>query len=179
MTERIEDFKEFYHVDISTQINNKWKNNSVLGIVKDSRRYSILIKSRDKEILKKRFISEETTRANKKHNKKVIAIIYSYILYKALCDFKEARPLLLCRDVRPENFVINYLRKICNFYKNNDIFNREIKFRKKTEFDVKEKLPKSMAGKYTRKVYQGKIKPDKTLSDLEIEELVNLISKII
>ena len=51
--------------------------------------------------------------------------------------------------------------------------------RQSVEFDVKEKLPKSLAGKYTRKVYQGKIKPDKTLSDLEIEELVNLISKII
>ena len=51
----IGEYKNFYHVDISTQIENKWKTDSVLAIVKDSERYSIKIKGKDKEIIKKRF----------------------------------------------------------------------------------------------------------------------------
>ena len=46
---KIDDYNNFYHVDISTQINNKWKEDTILGIVKDSKRYSIKIKGRDKE----------------------------------------------------------------------------------------------------------------------------------
>ena len=71
------------------------------------------------------------------HNLKVIAIVYSYLLYKALCEFKEAKPLLLCRDVRPERFVINYFQKIAAFFKNYEISDRKIKFRKKVEFETK------------------------------------------
>ena len=86
---------------------------------------------------------------------------------------------MLCRDVRPERFVINYLQKIASFFKNYKILNRKIKFRKKTEFETKDKLPKSLAGKYTRKVYQGKLAANKILDGLEIKELIGVISKIL
>ena len=49
---RIEEYSTFYHVDISTQIENKWKNDSILGIVKDSRKYSIKISGENKEKMK-------------------------------------------------------------------------------------------------------------------------------
>lgn len=42
-------YNNFYHVDISTQIENKWKNDSVLAIVKDSERYSIKIRGKIKK----------------------------------------------------------------------------------------------------------------------------------
>jgi hypothetical protein len=176
---KIEEFNNFYHVDISTQIDNNWENDSALGIVKDSRKFSILIKGRDKEILKRRFISKDEFDSAKKHNKKVIAIVYSYLLYKSLCEFSEAKPLLLCRDVRPERFVIHYLQRICNFFKRNDIFNRIIKFRKRIEFETQEKLPKSLAGRYARKVYQGKIPPNKIIDNSELEELIDIINKLL
>jgi len=176
---KLEDYSKFYHIDISTQIENKWKNDTVLGIVKDSEKYSVKIKGRDKEKLKKRFIIEETSRSNKKHNKRVIAIVYCYLLYNAILEFKEANPLLICRDVRPERYVIHYLRKISNFFNNRQIMNREMKFRKRVEFETKEKLPKSLAGRYVRKVYQGKLAPSKILSNSEIDELLNLIAKIL
>jgi len=57
--------------------------------------------------------------------------------------------------------------------------NREMKFRKRVEFETKEKLPKSLAGRYVRKVYQGKLAPSKILSNSEIDELLNLIAKIL
>jgi len=175
----IDDYNKFYHVDISTQIENKWKTDTILRIVKDSKKYSIRIKAKDKLILKKRFIINNDSESNKKHNKRVVALIYSYLLYKALCDFNEAKPLLLCRDVRPERLIISYIRKIANFFNNHETMNRKIKFRKRIEFETDEKLPKSLAGKYVRKVYQGKIKPTKILQKEDIEKIIEIISKII
>ena len=176
---KLEDYNKFYHVDISTQINNNWKDDTVLGIVKDSKKYSVRIEGKHKEILKKRFIIDEKLKSNKIHNGKVIVVIYSYLFYKALCDFDEANPLLLCRDVRPERFVINYLQKIASFFNNRMILNRKIKFRKTIEFDTKQKLPKSLAGKYTRKVYQGKLPATKILNKSDIDKLTDVISKIL
>ena len=101
----IKEYENFYHVDISTQIDNNWEDDTALGIVKGSRRYSVKIKGDDKELIKRRFISSENSDSAKRHNRKVVAVIYSYLLYTALCKFPEARPLLLCRDVRPENLL--------------------------------------------------------------------------
>lgn len=173
----IKEYKNFYHVDISTQIS-RWKDSSILAIVKNSRKYSIMIKARDKEEIKRRFIVGSKERAEKRHNRKIIAIVYSYLLYKSLCEFPEARPLLLCRDVRPERAVMNFLRKISRLLGNSPILNREIKFRKRIEFEITEKLPKSLAGKYAKKVYQGKFKPVKILDKQEIEELIEIIGKV-
>ena len=175
---KLEEYDDFYHVDISTQIDNKWKTDTVLGIVKNSKKYSIKIRARNKEKIKRKFILDVKSKSAKRHNKRVVAIIYSYLLYKALCEFKEANPLLLCRDVRPEKWIIQYLQKIANFFKNKNILNRKIKFRKKILFETKEKLPKSLAGKYVRKVYQKKFKPNKILNKFEIEELSEIIRKI-
>jgi len=176
---KIEEFENFYHVDIATQINNKWKDDTALGIDKESKKYSIMIRGRDKEIIKNRFILHNDLRVSRVHNCKVIVIVYSYLLYNLLLENKEADPILLCRDVRPERFVMNYLQKIASYFNNQEILNRKIKFRKKVEFDTLDKLPKSLAGKYVRKVYQGKIKPDKILNKEDIEELIEIISKII
>jgi len=175
----IKDFQNFYHVDIATQINNKWKDDTALGIVKDSKKYSVMIRGRDKETIKNKFVLHSDLRSSKVHNCKVIVIIYSYLLYKLLLENKEADPILLCRDVRPERFVMNYLQKISSYFNNKEILNRKIKFRKRIEFETLDKLPKSLAGKYVRKVYQGKIKPDKILDKENIEELIEIISKII
>jgi superfamily II DNA or RNA helicase len=133
----LKDYSKFYHVDLSTQIGNKWKSDTVLAIVKFSRKYSLKIRGKDKEKIKKRFISNEKSRSAKKHNRRVIAAIYSYLLYSALCDFKEAKPLLLCRDVRPERDILRYFQKIAHHFKNKSILNRDIRFRKKIEFDTK------------------------------------------
>jgi len=175
----LQEYQNFYHVDISTQIENKWKTNTVLGIVKDAKRYSIKIKAKDKLKIKKRFITKGISKSERRHNKKVVAITYSYLLYKALCEFNEANPLLLCRDVRPERLVIHYIQKISNFFRNKDIPNKKIKFRKRAELETKDKLPKSLAGKYVRKVYQKKIKPNKILNKFEVKELLEIIGKVI
>ena len=176
---KLEEYSYFYHVDISTQINNKWKEDSVLGILKDSERYSIKIKGNDKEKIKNRYILDNDTKSNNVHNNKVICIIYSYLLYKLLSEFEHANPILLCRDVRPERYVMNYLQKISSYFNNRDILNRKINFRKRIEFETKNKLPKSLAGKFVRKVYQGKIPANKTLDNQEIDELIIIIGKII
>lgn len=175
----LEEYYKFYHVDIAAQIDNNWNDDTALGIVKDSRRYSIMIKSQDKEIIKRRFVKDSNDRGMRRHNKRVVAVIYSYLLFKAINNFNEANPLLICRDVRPEVIVMNYLRKISEYFKNYNLFSRKIKFRKRIEFETNNKLPKSLAGKYVRKVFQGKIKPDKILDNSEIEELIELISKIL
>jgi hypothetical protein len=175
---KIEDYGNFYHVDISTQINNKWKNDSVLGIVKNDFRYSIKIKGRDKELIKKKFIAKEQSRSSNRHNRRIIALIYSYLLYKILSECPQAKLLLLCRDVRPERFVMHYLEKIANSLGNGEILKREIRFRKRIEFETIDKLPKSLAGKYVKKVYQGKVAPNKILDELEIGELIEILGRL-
>jgi len=175
----LDDYGKYYHVDISTQIDNKWKTDTVLAIVKGSRKYSIKIKSRDKEKVKKRFIVENLSRSGRRHNKRVVAIVYSYLLYKALFIFMEANPLLLCRDVRPEKWVIQYLQKIADFFSNKKILNRKIKFRKRIEFESDGALPKSLAGRYVRKVYQGKFDANKILDKSEIDKLIEIIGKVL
>ncbi|MEK6935651.1 MAG: hypothetical protein AABW67_02605 [Nanoarchaeota archaeon] len=174
----LEYFNNYYHVDISTQINNSWKEDTALGIVKDSRRFSIKIKGKDKEEIKRKFIWDDDSDSARKHNNKIVALVYSYLLYKALCYFSEANSLLLCRDVRPERFVIHYLNKIANYFNNRQILNRKIEFRKRDN-KRQEKLPKSLAGKYIRKVFQGKISPTKILDQNEFKELIEIINKIL
>mgnify|MGYP001588453966 CR=1 FL=1 len=174
-----EEYYNFYHVDISNQIENKWNRDSVLAIVKNEMKYSIKIKSSQKEKLKKRFILKTELRREKKQNKRVVAVIYCYLLYKALENFNEANPLLLCRDVRPEILIIQYLHKIANYFGNKEILKKEIKFRKKIEFQTNEKLPESIADKYARKVFQGKLNATKILNDGELEELTMIIQKMI
>ena len=175
----LDDYGKYYPVDISTQIDNKWKTDTVLAIVKDSRKYSIKIRARDKEKIKKRFIVENLSRSGKRHNKRDVAIVYSYLLYKVLSVFGEANPLLLCRDVRPEKWVIQYLQKISDFFMNRRILNRKIKFRKRIEFGSDDALPKSLAGKYVRKVYQGKFDANKILGKFEVDELIEIIGKVL
>lgn len=136
------------------------------------------MRGRDKEEIKRRFIINDKSRTGKRHNRKIVAIVYSYLLFKALCEFPEANPLLLCRDVRPERAVMHFLRKIASFLGNSFILNKEIKFRKRIEFGTKEKLPKSLAGKYAKKVYQGKIEATKILNKQEVEELIEIIGKV-
>ncbi len=79
----LEDYNSFYHVDISTQIENKWKNDTILGIVKDSKKYSIKIRGWDKEKIKRRFINKNESDSDKKHNKRLVAITYCYLLLHA------------------------------------------------------------------------------------------------
>ena len=64
---KIDEYNKFYHIDISTQIDNKWKDDTILGIVKDSQRYSIKIRGRDKELIKQRFITKDNSRGGKRH----------------------------------------------------------------------------------------------------------------
>ena len=117
----LKEYNCFCHVDIAAQINNKWKDNSVLGIVKLSDKYSVLIKGKDKEKIKERFILVDDSRSNRVHNRKVIVIIYCYLLYQLLLNTKAGSPVLLCRDVRPEKFVNHYLQKIASFFKNREV----------------------------------------------------------
>lgn len=74
---------------------------------------------------------------------------------------------------------MSYFQKIAACFKNYSISNRKIKFRKRIEFETHKKLPKSLAGKYVRKVYQGKLPSNKTLNNAEIKELKEIISKIL
>lgn len=62
---------------------------------------------------------------------------------------------------------------------NRRILNRKIKFRKRIEFGSDDALPKSLAGKYVRKVYQGKFDANKILGKFEVDELIEIIGKVL
>ena len=50
---------EWFHIDLGNQINNTWNKDSALAVRKGEEHFSIKIKSKDKKLLKKKFILED------------------------------------------------------------------------------------------------------------------------
>jgi len=59
-----------------------------------------LINAEDKKMFKKKFIKKETSRKDERYNRKVVVIIYSFLLYKLIKESNGiAKKMKLCNDV--------------------------------------------------------------------------------
>jgi len=163
---------EWFHIDLGNQINNTWNKDSALAVRKKDVYSSIKIKSKDKKLLKKKFILEDLN-SNIKHNRRIITIIYCYLLFKLLKLSEEAvKKVNVCKDVGPEWAVNKYLSKVCKYYNEEPITNKiRIKFRKSSS-------KKSEAHRIARDVARGRKKETYCLNEQDINELEDILRKI-
>lgn len=164
-------YDERLEIDLANQIENRWTKDSILAIKNKDFNFSLKIKSEDKKILKKKFIVEPKDKADKKHNKKVIIIIYSFLVYKLIKVNKESiKKISICRDCGPSFLVSKYLSKICKYYRDEPLTNYlSFKFRKGNK--------KSKAHKLANSVLRGRKREDYCLTQQDIIELEDIIRK--
>ena len=163
--------KERFEVDLANQINNRWTKDSVLAMKGEEFKYSMKMKSKDKKILKKKFIVDSKNKSDKKHNQKVVLIIYCFLIYRLIKFNKEKiRRVYICRDCSPSFLVSKYLSKLCKYYEEEPITNYlSFKFRKAKR--------KSTAHKLANDILRGRKKEDYCLNKKDITELEDIIRK--
>lgn len=161
-------------VDLSNQIDNKWNKDSTLAVKKQDKGIVIKIRAKDKKELRKKFIWEEGSERNKKHNRRVIVIIYCFMLYKLLKTAEKlAERIKICNDVGPKWSVNKYLNAIFRYYKEPPIGkNIRLKFKKPGDRE-------SSAHNLARKVMRGRKKEDYLINKKDIRELEDIIRKIL
>jgi len=164
---------EWFHIDLGNQIDNTWNKDSALAVRKKKVCFSVKIKSKDKKKLRKKFIWDDSSRSNIKHNRRIITIIYCFILFKLLKISEQAvKKVRICKDVGPEWAVNKYLSKICKYYGEEPVTNSiRIKFRKS-------KSKKSEAHRIARDVARGRKKEIYCLENKDIKELTDILRKI-
>lgn len=105
---------EFAEVDLSEQIDNRWSRDTAIAIKKRGTNYSVKIKSKDKNDLKSKFIRRVENKADRRHNRQVVVIIYCFLLYHLLKLSRGLRGRIrICNDVSPTWAVNKYLDVIC------------------------------------------------------------------
>jgi len=162
---------ERFEIDLANQIDNRWTKDSVIAMKNGGFQFSLKIRSKDKKILKKKFISESKDKADKKHNRKIVLVIYSFLIYKIIKLNKDKiKRIYICRDCGPSLFVSKYISKICKYYNDEPITNYiSFKFRKGEQ--------KSKAHNLANKVFRGRKKEDYCLNKQDIIELEDIIRK--
>ncbi len=172
-------------VDMSNQIDNSWTKNTVLGIVQDNLKYSVMLKFSDKSTIKK--ICEENTKylvPNKKTKSstadrkirlyflRAVSLTHAYLLHKLLTHNKTAlEHVKVCKDTIA-TFLDNSLRNIMKHNRtSNSLQHIKVKYglRKKN----------NTVQKYAREVMKGRLPADYVLTTKDIKEIIDLISKFV
>jgi len=163
---------ERFEVDLANQIDNKWTKDTILAMKNRNFGFSVKIKSSDKKILKKKFISELGDKSDRKHNKKVVVMIYSFLIFKLITLNKEwVKAVSVCRDYEPLFLVSKSLSKICKFYKDEPVTNYiSLRFKRN-------KKKKSRAHRLANDVLRVRKKEDYCLTARDLEKLEEVIRK--
>lgn len=166
------DIFEEAHIDLSEQIDNPWSKDSALAIRKGKTFYSIKIRGKDKNEFKKLFIKNSKTKADRKNNRRVVVIIYSFLLYHLLKISKGiSLRVNVCNDVGPSDFVNMYLIRICNYYGVEPIQNTiKLDFKKR-------KKKKSKAHNIAKDISRGRIQATLELKKPHLDILTEIIKR--
>ena len=166
--------EEWAEVDMSNQIDNKWNKDSCLALKKGNKGFVVRIRSEDKKELKTKFIWNSDSENNKKHNRRIIVIIYCFILYKLIKISEEfGTKIKICNDAGPRWAVNKYLNSIFRYH-NEPPIGKEIRLRFRMEGD-KESSAHSLA----RKTMRGRKKENYLIIKEDIKELEDILRKII
>ena len=88
-------------IDIANQINNPWDKDSVLALTGQNIKFGIKIIKEDKQQLHKSFIS-----GDKSHDRKVIAMIHAFLIFKCLDLNKDKITSVdICPDCRQGDLI--------------------------------------------------------------------------
>jgi hypothetical protein len=156
-------------VDMSNQIDNSWNKDSCIALKSGKSGFVVRIKSEDKKLLRKKFIFVDSV-GKKKINRRVIVMIYCFMLYKVLKISGCARAKL-CNDAGPRWAVLKYLDFVLKHYGEPPIgkFAR-IKFRMPGDQG-------SLAHPLARKAMKGRRKEDYLINKSDIAQLGKIIKK--
>ena len=110
--------EEFAEIDLSEQIDNPWTKDTAIAIIKGKTSFSVKINAKDKNDLKKFFRKSGKTRNIKRHNRRGVVIIYSFLLYHLLkISNGLSDKIKVCNDMGHSRGVNEYLTKICRYYR--------------------------------------------------------------
>ncbi len=166
--------KIWAEVDMGNQIDNKWNKDSCLALKKGNKGFAVKIRSKDKKELRKKFIWENDPEKNKKHNRRVIVIIYCFMLYKLVKVSGDlGRKIKVCNDAGPPWSINKYLNSIFRYYKEPPI-GKSIRLRFRAVGD-----PESSAHNLARKTMRGRKKEDYLVNKRDVRELEDIIRKIL
>jgi hypothetical protein len=105
---------DWAHIDLGNQIDNSWHKDTSLALKLNGFSFSVKIRANDKKELKVKHIIVVDSRKDERHNRKVIVVIYCFLLYKLLNDLRKTiKKVKLCNDISPHDDVYRYLRFIC------------------------------------------------------------------
>lgn len=166
--------KFWAEVDMSNQIDNKWNKDSCLALKKRNRGFVVKIRTKDKKELRKKFIWEDGPEKNNKHNRRVIVIIYCFMLYKLIkTSGNLGNKIKICNDAGPRWSVNKYLNAILRYYKEPPLgVGVRLRFRMAGD-------PESSAHNLARKTMRGRKKEDYLINKKDLKELEDIIRKIL
>lgn len=171
------DINNLSHIDIANQINNKWERDSILALVDEEKKiyYSIRFKNCDKSKIKNNYINANKTQSAKRHNSKVVNLIFAYLIFKILEKNKERiKRVYICPDHRPSREVHHFIQKISYELGIHNLTQQiNINFAGKDGFTIKKKTP---AHRLANKILKGKKKANDYVN---FDELNKIIAKIL
>lgn len=171
---KIVDITKVNHIDIANQIDNDWKKDTILAFVNEQKdsRYTIRLKNQDKSILKKKFINPLDTESTRRHNTKVVNLIFGYMIFKIIAEMKiPLTRVLICPDHRPTKEVYHYIQKISNFLgKPNLTKEVQISFINRREYDIPKNTP---AHRLAKKFLKGKRKSKTFVDCVEMDKIIS------
>lgn len=161
---------EYIDVDIGNQIDNSWNKNTAIALKLKNVGFSLKMRARDKKIIEKKYISKPKNRQERRKNRKIVVMIYCFLLYKLLIGFNGlAKKVRLCRDINPSKDVYRYLRIISKYYNEEPIDEKiRIRFKKGAHGNSK-------AHKIANKTYKGRRKADILIGKKDMIDLCDLI----
>ncbi|MBW2976928.1 hypothetical protein KY347_05780 [Candidatus Woesearchaeota archaeon] len=171
------DITKVNHIDIANQIDNDWSRDTIIAFKNEQKNseYTLRFKNQDKSILRKKFINPIETESTRRHNTKVVNLMFGYMIFKVLTDMKiPLTRVLICPDHRPTKEVHHYIQKIANFLGKSKLINEiQITFINRRVYNVSKGTP---AHRLAKKVLKGK---RKSKSNVNCKELDEIISKLL
>jgi hypothetical protein len=165
------------HMDLANQIDNPWERDTILVLINKSKNinYSIRLRNTEKSKLKKKYINLNKTHSAKRHNKKIINLIFAYMIFKILQIKKDViNSVLICPDHRPSKEVHHYIQKLSYSFGMPKLTEEiNIKFFNRKKYDIKKR---TNAHNLARKILKGKKKAN---MKVDFEELDKSLSKLL
>lgn len=164
---------EINHIDIANQIDNPWGRDTILLFLNKSKKinYSIRFRNSDKLKIRKKFIDLSETQSAKRHNRKVINLVFAYLIIKILIAKKELiDSIFICPDHRPSKEVHHYIQKL-SYYFGDSYITKEINinFINRKKYEIKKRTP---AHSFARKILKGKKKANENANFKELDEII-------
>lgn len=165
--------EDYAHIDLGNQIDNSWNKDTALAIKFDGFVKTIKIRAEDKKEIRNKYIKKINTRKDNRANRKIVVIIYSFMLFKLLNDIRSiVNKVKVCNDISPHEDVYSFIRAISTYYNVKNL-DEDIKIRFKDYEDGKSK-----AHNIANKTYKGRRKEDYLIKKNDIADLILIIEKI-